>query len=188
MTKQHRMNLALALMLALALLLPCVGAAAEGLGLTPDTKEATQYTIDANEQVYALLDFDDERELENAQRGLIAAPDSLVNTDANLVRTMWGVRTHEGAADVVGGPVTEPTIVIKTGLFSSYTLAVRDDEVGGKGDGSFEGDRLAPMAHTAPTGDPFAAAIPASAIIAGVAALFVLAGRMGVRGGRKKEL
>ena len=78
MTKQHRMNLALALMLALALLLPCMGAAAEGLGLTPDTKEATQYTIDANEQVYALLDFDDERELENAQRGLIAAPDSLV--------------------------------------------------------------------------------------------------------------
>ena len=54
--------------------------------------------------------------------------------------------------------------------------------VGGKGDG-FEGDRLAPMAHVAPTGDPFAAAIPASAIIASVAALFVLAGRMGVRGG-----
>ena len=110
-----------------------------------------------------------------------------MNTDANLVRTMWGIRTHEGVADVVGGPVTEPTIVIKTGLFSSYTLAVRDDEVGGKGDG-FEGDRLAPMAHVAPTGDPFAAAIPASAIIAGVAALFVLAGRMGVRRGRKKEL
>ena len=118
----------------------------------------------------------------------ITAPDSLVNTDANLVRTMWGIRTHEGVADVVGGPVTEPTISIKTGLFSSYTLAIRDEEVGGKGDGSFEGDRLAPMAHVAPTGDPLAAAIPASAIIAGVAALFVLAGRMGVRRGRRKEL
>ena len=54
--------------------------AAEGgsaLGLNTDSKEATQFTIDANEQVYALLDFDDERELENAQAGLIAAPKSL---------------------------------------------------------------------------------------------------------------
>ena len=38
------------------------------LGLNTETKEATQYTIDANDQVYALLDFDDERELENAQK------------------------------------------------------------------------------------------------------------------------
>lgn len=50
-------------------------------GLNTDTKEATQYTIDANNQVYALLDFADERELENAQRGLIAAPESLVIKD-----------------------------------------------------------------------------------------------------------
>ena len=60
--------------------------AEEGSGLNPDPKEATQYTIDANEQVYALLDFDDERELENAQRGLIAAPDSLeIKTDTGKV-------------------------------------------------------------------------------------------------------
>jgi Alkyl sulfatase and related hydrolases len=51
------------------------------LGLNADTKEATQYTIDANNQVYALLDFEDERELENAQRGLIAAPESLIIKD-----------------------------------------------------------------------------------------------------------
>lgn len=54
---------------------------AHDLGLNADTKEATQYTIDANDQVYALLDFGDERELENAQRGLIAAPESLVIKD-----------------------------------------------------------------------------------------------------------
>ncbi|MBR2699878.1 MAG: MBL fold metallo-hydrolase [Clostridia bacterium] len=53
-------------------------ASAHDLGLNADTKEATQYTIDANNQVYALLDFEDERELENAQRGLITAPESLV--------------------------------------------------------------------------------------------------------------
>jgi len=53
------------------------GAAESVLGLNTETKEASQYTIDANDQVYALLDFEDERELENAQRGLIAAPESL---------------------------------------------------------------------------------------------------------------
>ena len=56
-------------------------ASVSDLGLNADTKEATQYTIDANNQVYALLDFEDERELENAQRGLIAAPESLIIKD-----------------------------------------------------------------------------------------------------------
>ena len=56
------------------------------LGLNSETKEATQYTIDANDQVYALLDFDDESELENAQRGLIVAPDKLeIKTDTGKV-------------------------------------------------------------------------------------------------------
>ena len=66
--------------LAAVLMLSGTCLAAEGesaLGLNTDSKEATEYTIDANEQVYALLDFEDERELENAKRGLIAAPDSL---------------------------------------------------------------------------------------------------------------
>lgn len=56
------------------------------LGLNTETKEATQYTIDANDQVYALLDFNDERELANAQKGLIAAPDKLeIKTDTGKV-------------------------------------------------------------------------------------------------------
>lgn len=49
--------------------------------LTPDAKGATDYTKKENEQVYALLDFEDERELEFAQKGLIAAPDQLEITD-----------------------------------------------------------------------------------------------------------
>ena len=47
------------------------------LGLNTDTKDATQFTKDTNDKVYALLDFDDKREFENANRGLIAAPESL---------------------------------------------------------------------------------------------------------------
>ena len=68
------------LTLAAIILFSSTGLAAEGesgLGLNTETKEASQFTIDANEQVYALLDFEDERELENAQKGLIAAPESL---------------------------------------------------------------------------------------------------------------
>lgn len=77
MKKHCRMKQVCALALTAGLLMPGMNVAADDLGLTPDTKDATEYTIEANEEVYALLDFEDERELENAERGLIAAPDSL---------------------------------------------------------------------------------------------------------------
>lgn len=47
------------------------------LDLNTDTKPATEFTKETNDQVYALLDFEDESEFENAKRGLLAAPDSL---------------------------------------------------------------------------------------------------------------
>lgn len=55
------------------------GASAAGAdaALNAESKPATQYTIDANQQVYALLDFADTTELENANRGFLAAPDML---------------------------------------------------------------------------------------------------------------
>ena len=40
--------------------------------LTAESKPATQYTIDANQEVYALLDFEDTAEFENATKGLLA--------------------------------------------------------------------------------------------------------------------
>ena len=67
----------MALTLAAVLLLAGNVLTAEALVLSPEPKEASPYTAEANEQVYALLDFSDERELENAERGLIAAPQSL---------------------------------------------------------------------------------------------------------------
>ncbi len=51
--------------------------------LTDEVKDATEQTIAANDSVYALLDFSDEQELEFAERGLIAAPDSLEIKDEN---------------------------------------------------------------------------------------------------------
>lgn len=51
--------------------------------LNAEIKPATQYTIDANQKVYALLDFEDTAELENAKRGFLAAPDTLDLHDEN---------------------------------------------------------------------------------------------------------
>jgi alkyl sulfatase BDS1-like metallo-beta-lactamase superfamily hydrolase len=41
--------------------------------LTAESKPATQYTIDANQEVYALLDFEDTTEFENATKGLLCS-------------------------------------------------------------------------------------------------------------------
>ena len=51
--------------------------------LTAESKPAPQYTIDANQEVYALLDFEDTMEFENATKGLIASPDTLDIYDDN---------------------------------------------------------------------------------------------------------
>lgn len=55
--------------------------------LNAEVKPATQYTVDANQQVYALLDFSDTAEFNNATKGLITAPDSLdiYNENGTLV-------------------------------------------------------------------------------------------------------
>lgn len=76
----------------------CVGASAEDmtqkLGLTPAQKTATQFTADANAQVYALLDFDDKSEFENATRGLIASPETLEirNDEGKLI---WSQKAYD---------------------------------------------------------------------------------------------
>lgn len=56
--------------------------------LSAEKKPATQYTGEVNRQVYALLDFEDTTEFENAQRGFLAAPDTLdLHDDSG--RTVW---------------------------------------------------------------------------------------------------
>ena len=75
-----RMALIMALVLAL---MPCAAPAEDAFGLNAETKGATAYTEEINDRVYALLDFTDEREVENANRGLIAAPDTLEIKDEN---------------------------------------------------------------------------------------------------------
>lgn len=45
--------------------------------LNGEVKEATEITKENNAEIYTILDFEDEAEKENAERGLIYAPDSL---------------------------------------------------------------------------------------------------------------
>lgn len=66
---------------------PAVSAGTDA-GQNAESKPATQYTIDANQQVYALLDFADTTELENANRGFLAAPDTLDLRDEEG-RAVW---------------------------------------------------------------------------------------------------
>lgn len=76
----------IALLLAVVMTIPLTACADFGKqdepALNAEVKPATQYTVDANQQVYALLDFSDTAELDNATKGLIAAPDSLDIYDA----------------------------------------------------------------------------------------------------------
>lgn len=53
-----------------------------------ETKPATQSTIEVNRQVYDFLNFEDTSELENAERGFIAAPDTL-NLRGENGRIVW---------------------------------------------------------------------------------------------------
>lgn len=61
---------------------------------TSEAKGATEITEEMNEQVYALLDFEDTQELEFAQKGLLAAPESLTITDDNG-KLVWSQDAYE---------------------------------------------------------------------------------------------
>ncbi|MCL1821110.1 MAG: MBL fold metallo-hydrolase [Oscillospiraceae bacterium] len=72
-----------ALTLSAALISVALTACATGLNFNTAQKEATNYTKEINNAVYALLDFDDEQEREFAERGLLAAPEALELLDEN---------------------------------------------------------------------------------------------------------
>ena len=71
--------------------------------LTAESKPATQYTIDANQEVYALLDFEDTAEFENATKGLLASPDTLDICAAQELRN--GTNTDDATRSSGNGDV-----------------------------------------------------------------------------------
>ena len=75
------MKKSLSILLCAALLATASGCSSGAGELTTDSKSATDITAEANAAVYDLLDFDDDQEMEFAEKGLIAAPESLEITD-----------------------------------------------------------------------------------------------------------
>lgn len=59
-----------------------------------DTKEAAEQTKEHNEQVYALLDFNDKQEKTFAEKGLIAAPDTLELKD-ETGKIVWSQKAYD---------------------------------------------------------------------------------------------
>ena len=87
--------------------------------LTPDQKEATEYTKASNESVYEMLDFDDESEKENALRGLIEAPESLVITDENG-NEVWSVADYSFVNELDKAPDSVNPSLWRNTLYNSY--------------------------------------------------------------------
>ena len=88
--------------------------------LTAESKPATQYTIDANQEVYALLDFEDTAEFENATKGLIASPDTLDIYDENG-KLVWS-QTAYGFLDQDAPDTANPSLWRNTQLNHIYGL------------------------------------------------------------------
>ena len=81
------------------------GCGSQDLGLNADQKGATDITAEANQQVYTLLNFDDEQEKKFAQKGLIAAPDELELKDENG-KVIWSQKAY-GFLDEAGDDVPD---------------------------------------------------------------------------------
>lgn len=77
----------------------------EELGLTREAKPASEYTCQVNSAVYSYLDFEDTSEYENAMRGLIDAPESLVITDDNG-KAVWSQDAYAFLDDYETAPDT----------------------------------------------------------------------------------
>ncbi len=89
--------------------------------LNDQVKGATEQTKAANKAVYALLDFSDEQELEFAQRGLIAAPESLEIQDEKG-KVIWSQDAYAFLAEQEAPDTANPSLWRHTKLNSIYGL------------------------------------------------------------------
>ncbi len=76
--------------------------------LNASVKDATDVTKQANEGVYALLDFSDQQEREFASKGLISAPESLELTDEKG-QVVWSQKAYSFLDDAQGKPADAPS-------------------------------------------------------------------------------
>ena len=112
------MALCLALILAMSSIVLAEEPVQDG-GNAGTGKPATIHTAEANQAWYEILDFEDEREKENALRGLIEAPESLIITDdeGNVV---WNVADYSFLNELETIPDTMNPSLYRNTLYNSY--------------------------------------------------------------------
>lgn len=85
----------------------CSSSGAATASLDATQKSATAATVQANEGVYALLDFSNEDELACAKRGLLAAPEVLEIPD-EAGKVVWSQKAYAFLDDAEGSPADAP--------------------------------------------------------------------------------
>ena len=84
-------------------------------------KKATDVTKKTNEEVYTLLDFDDQQELEAAQKNLIAAPEELeIKDDSGKV--VWSQKAYAFLEDTDAPDTVNPSLWRHTQMNHLYGL------------------------------------------------------------------
>ena len=93
----------------------------EKVSFNTDVKDATEFTAEANNAVYELLDFSDEQEREFAQKGFLSAPDNLVikSQDGTIV---WSQDAYSFAKDNDAPDSANPSLWRNTQLNALYGL------------------------------------------------------------------
>lgn len=110
--------------IAVSLLSGCqeTPAAEEGAPeLTAEQKGATEITAQINQSVYDQLDFDDQQELEFAQRGLICAPEFLELKDESG-KVIWSQDAYAFLEDASAPDTVSPSLWRNTQLNHIYGL------------------------------------------------------------------
>lgn len=110
--------------IAVSLLSGCqeTPAAEEGAPeLTAEQKGATEITAQINQSVYNQLDFDDQQELEFAQRGLICAPEFLELKDESG-KVIWSQDAYAFLEDASAPDTVNPSLWRNTQLNHIYGL------------------------------------------------------------------
>ena len=102
--------LSLALVL-LMIMMPCAAFA--------ESRPATDYTAEANRSWYDTLDFSDESEKENALRGLIEAPESLIIYD-EAGNVVWNVADYSFVNELETAPDTVNPSLWRNTQYNSY--------------------------------------------------------------------
>jgi alkyl sulfatase BDS1-like metallo-beta-lactamase superfamily hydrolase len=92
-----------------------------GTPLDASAKEATKTTQDKNKEVYALLDFSDEQEKSFAEKGLIAAPESLELKDEKG-KVVWSQKAYSFVENADAPATVNPSLWRNTQLNHLYGL------------------------------------------------------------------